>query len=125
MKRLLQTFVLMGVVAGFAGSVPPVSAAYDLTETFEDFRDSLSNVDTAIPTPSVKEQSFVDPSKVESLTTSLDTSLSSAWDSLNGWLESNIGISLSEIIRTLLNFIIWVFELIVKILQAVINILPL
>ena len=49
------------------------------------------------------------------------TSLSdigSSWASINDWFVSKIGISLSDIIKTIANLIIWFWQLIIKLIQT-------
>ena len=40
------------------------------------------------------------------------------WASINNWFISNVGVSLTDIIKAVFNFIIWVWELIIKLIQA-------
>ena len=46
------------------------------------------------------------------------------WNKINSWLMERIGISFSEILRTVGNFIVWGFELVIKLLRAGLSYLP-
>ncbi len=46
------------------------------------------------------------------------------WNKINSWLVQNIGVSFSEIIRVVGNFIVWGFELVVKLLKVGLSYLP-
>lgn len=43
---------------------------------------------------------------------------SDLWGRINNWFSSNIGISLSDIIRAVANLIIWIWELIIKLIRV-------
>jgi hypothetical protein len=40
------------------------------------------------------------------------------WASINNWFVSKIGISLTDIIKTIANLIIWFWELVIKLIQT-------
>lgn len=40
------------------------------------------------------------------------------WDNINNWFVSKIGVSLTDIIKAVVNLIIWVWELIIKLIQV-------
>ena len=46
------------------------------------------------------------------------------WNKINFWLMQNIGVSFSEILRVVGNFIVWGFELVIKLLKAGLSYLP-
>jgi len=46
------------------------------------------------------------------------------WNKINSWLTQNIGVSFSEILRVVGNFIVWGFELVVKLLKVGLSYLP-
>ena len=47
------------------------------------------------------------------------SALKQAWDSANAWSEAHLGVSLTEIATTIMNFMIWIWGLIWKLLQLV------
>lgn len=51
-------------------------------------------------------------------------SFGGVWESLNAWMMEKLGVSLSEIIVTVLNFMFWLIKLAVKIIRAVLNLIP-
>ncbi|MGC9603580.1 MAG: hypothetical protein ABSF47_03900 [Minisyncoccia bacterium] len=40
------------------------------------------------------------------------------WASINSWFSSKIGVSLTDIIKAVVNLIIWIWELIIKLIQT-------
>lgn len=46
------------------------------------------------------------------------SSLRGFWDSLNNWFSANLGISFAAIVKMIFNFIIWVWELVIKLIQT-------
>ncbi len=47
--------------------------------------------------------------------------LTNLWNTANAWCEEHIGISLREIINTVINFMIWIWELIIKLIRAALS----
>lgn len=47
------------------------------------------------------------------------------WNRVNNWMMQNIGISFSEVIKTISDFVIWMLELIIKLIRAGVSLLPL
>lgn len=48
----------------------------------------------------------------------LTSGLTDLFESINRWFGTNIGVSLGEIIKAIGSFVVWVLELIVKLIQA-------
>lgn len=46
------------------------------------------------------------------------------WNKINFWLMENLGVSFSEILRVVGNFIVWGFELVIKLLKVGLSYLP-
>lgn len=44
--------------------------------------------------------------------------LTGLFERINAWFQSNVGVSLGEITKAIGNFIVWVLELIVKLIKA-------
>ncbi len=42
------------------------------------------------------------------------------WNSINNWFTQNIGTSLSDIVKTVVNFMIYLWEIIIKLLQVIV-----
>jgi len=40
------------------------------------------------------------------------------WSSINNWFSSKVGISLTDIIKAIVNLIIWIWEIIIKLIQT-------
>ena len=43
------------------------------------------------------------------------------WGNVNGWLESNIGVSLSDAIKAVLNFFVFLIEIFAKVLKLAVS----
>lgn len=48
-------------------------------------------------------------------------SAENVWQSINGWLQAHIGLSLTQIIQAVGTAVIWVLNLAIQILQAIIH----
>lgn len=46
------------------------------------------------------------------------------WNKANAWMAVNIGISLSEVIKVVINLVVWVLELALKLIKAGLSYLP-
>jgi len=51
-------------------------------------------------------------------------SFGGVWESLNAWMMEKLGISLSEIIVTVLNFVFFLIKLSLKIIRAILDLIP-
>lgn len=114
MKKIISTIILSLViltpVAGLAQTnepaLPSLPGIINLSAPISDFMDKLKNINvggSAMPGGG----SGIDLSSVKGL-----------WDSINNWFISNIGVSFTDIIKAVFNFIIWIWELIIKLIQA-------
>ncbi len=107
---LLVLTILMAPVPSSAQtpSLPDVNVSINnltLPGPISDFIDKLKGINVGPSTPGGSG--------------SIDlSSLRGFWDSLNNWFSSNIGISFTDIIKLIFNFIIWVWELVIKLIQA-------
>jgi hypothetical protein len=66
-------------------------------------------------------QSGTNGTTISGLTSGSGLDLSDAsglWGQVNNWFSSNIGVSLSDIIRAVVNLIIWIWGLIIKLIQV-------
>ena len=45
------------------------------------------------------------------------SSVKEGWDSINNWFLENIGVSFNEIIKSVANLIIWIWEIIIKLIK--------
>lgn len=120
-RQISIALCAMVAVAGFLAVPGQIRAEIDLEKGLNDLKDALPGVGAEIPIPALNEAENVNS---EAITQGLNMSLGEIWDSMNGWLNENVGISLSEIINTILTFVIWAFELVIKLLKAIIDLLP-
>jgi hypothetical protein len=42
------------------------------------------------------------------------------WNSVNNWFTQNVGTSLSDVVKTVVNFMIYIWEIIIKLLQVLV-----
>ena len=50
---------------------------------------------------------------------SLDFSnVKSGWDSINNWFLQNIGVSFTEIVKSVANLFIWIWEIVIKLIKV-------
>ncbi len=50
--------------------------------------------------------------------TGVTTDVGNVWQNVNNWFSANIGVSLANIITVAVNFMIWIWELVIKLLQV-------
>ncbi len=46
------------------------------------------------------------------------SNVKSSWNSINNWFFQNIGISFTEIVKSIANLVIWVWEIIIKLIKV-------
>lgn len=46
------------------------------------------------------------------------SSVKSGWDSINNWFTQNIGVSFTEIVKSVANLVIWIWEIIIKLIKV-------
>lgn len=133
MKNLLLFFTLILLVSPINTSGQETSntsnnnsgssLSIDLPKPISDFVDSLNNI--KLDRNSIQLPDNLNAGeKLIGQNTFNESEISGWWNNLNTWLTQNIGISFSEILRTVGNFIVWAFELIVKLLKAGLSYLP-
>lgn len=105
-------------------SVGAQNGFFDPQKAFEGLKNALPSIDIQMPVGSPAVPPQINSEALSGITSGLNGSLGDMWDSLDSWVYEKIGISISEILQTVINFIIWIFELAIKILQAIIGILP-
>ena len=54
---------------------------------------------------------------------SIWNTVSGIFKDINKWLKDRIGINIFEIIKTIGNFVIWILELIIKIIKAILSLI--
>lgn len=42
------------------------------------------------------------------------------WNNINNWFTANVGTSLADVVKTVVNFMIYIWEIIIKLLQALV-----
>ncbi len=85
----------------------------DIMSIFDKVKGSVPLIDTQVA-----------PTSGNTLPTAPVTNLSgltNIWNNVNAWCEKNVGISLREIINTVINFMIWIWELIIKLIRAALS----
>ncbi len=123
MKRYLVAAVAVGAL--FAGFASPVLAQENPFEGFP--TDIFNKAKEAIPQIEITKNPLgegVSQMNAEAVERDIANSLGGVWDSLNAWMQEKLGVSLSEIITTVLTFVFWLIKLTVKILRAVLNLIP-
>jgi hypothetical protein len=123
-QSLLIALIL---ILGVLNTPLSVGAQYDFADpqkALEGLKNALPSIDIQLPSESPAVPSQINSEALSGLTNGLNGSLGDMWGSLDSWVFEKIGISIGEILQTIINFIIWMFELAIKILQAIIGILP-
>lgn len=69
------------------------------------FIDKLKNID-------IGGQPFVSSGSMDF------SSVKSGWNSINNWFLENIGVSFTEIVKSVANLVIWIWEIIIKLIKV-------
>ncbi len=102
----------------FEGTIPP-----ELVDTFNKAKDSLPNLQgIEIPQKPLGEGVF--QLSGEGVVRDIEGSLGGVWTSLGAWTEAKLGINLAEVFITIINFVFFLIKLMVKLLRAVLNLIP-
>lgn len=129
-KALIYTFIVvlifpLGVYAQSSipvdtvGSSPSISFPGPIT----DFMNSLDKIkldNSFIKLP----DNIQGGEKLIGQRTITESQIGEWWNKINSWLTENIGVSFSEILRVVGNFIVWGFELVIKLLKVGLSYLP-
>jgi hypothetical protein len=120
-KFLIILSLIILIAAPVSGSAqtdtaPPALPKLDLTNLGQSVSDSLpdpiSNFIDKLKGIDIKGSAGADGGSMDL------SSAKGAWDSINNWFLENIGVSLNEIIKAIANLIIWVWELIIKLIKT-------
>jgi len=124
---------IISIILSLAFIVPALSLAQQTSlpavPTNININDLTQTVSNQLPAPvsdfisKLKDvfQNGTNGPTVTSLTSGNGMNLSDAsgvWNQINNWFSSNIGVSFSDIIRAVVNLIIWIWELIIKLIQV-------
>jgi hypothetical protein len=128
----MKKIFLFGIIFGFLTPISFAAAQVgditnNVSETVQSISGAVDSVKNSFPIDATKAiPSLNDVSGLQSgvLGGGLDQSLNGMWNSFNSWTSQKIGISLGEILSTILNFVMWMLNLFVKIVQAIINVIP-
>ena len=120
MKKAIIILVFSSIVLG-GYSI----ASAQVSDAVNDIGGALNAAKKSLPLPE-NVPALNDASGIQSgiLSGGLTQGFSGVWDSFNAWTSEKIGISLGEIVSTILSFFMWVLNLLVKIVQAVLNSIP-
>ncbi len=119
-KKLAIAAVLLTLVpfaAGAQSSVPNVSQQ-NLPQPVNDLLNTLSKININNTPGGSLNTAGGPPSSVNINGGDILNQLGNLWQSLNNWFAANTGVSLSDIIKAVVNLIIWIWEIIIKLLQV-------
>lgn len=80
-----------------------------------DFIDSLRNINIDNSWGNLSDISLDESVVSEKIS---EFNITDIWNQANDWMQATIGISISQIVRAIGNFIIWALELVVKLLRG-------
>ncbi|MEW6617014.1 MAG: hypothetical protein AB1333_01185 [Patescibacteria group bacterium] len=128
-KSLIYFFiVILSPLTVFAQSSVPVdtvgsSPSISLPSPITDFMNSLDKIkldNSVIKLP----DNIQGGEKLIGQRVISESQIGEWWNKINSWLMENLGVSFSEILRVIGNFIVWGFELVVKLLKVGLSYLP-
>lgn len=117
MKKIFPIIVL-ACVAVSAHPFPAAAESIEISipQPIGDFIDSLGNIDIDNTGKNISDNISLDGSVISEKLSGLG--ISDIWNMANEWMEATIGISISQIVRAIGNFIIWALELMMKLLRG-------
>jgi hypothetical protein len=118
-KRLLTIFIIVSLMPFAASAQTSQNFQENLPGPVNDLLNLVKGVKVSSPNLNVSQQS-VDQT-VQQIASGNTGDLSSWWQSINGWFSANIGVSLADIIKAVVNLVIWVWELVIKLLQSAVQ----
>ena len=103
--------------------VVPIFASAQTAPIIPDIIDAGQTITESIPAPIAN---FIDKLKGIDIGgqpsvsgDSLDFSnVKSGWDSINNWFLQNIGVSFTEIVKSVANLVIWIWEIVIKLIKV-------
>ena len=120
MKKGLLTILIIAFLVPFAaGAQTSQNFQENLPGPVNDILNLVKGVKVSSPNLDVSQES-VDQT-VQQIASGNTGDLSSWWQSINGWFSTNIGVSLADIIKAVVNLVIWVWELVIKLLQSAVQ----
>ncbi len=124
-KGFLTILLIVSFIPFVVNAQTPPNAQENLPGPVNDLWNLLQKVRVDSPNLDVSQQGIgqtvqqIANGKISQSAVSGD--LSSWWQSINGWFSANIGVSLGDIIKAVVNLVIWVWELIIKLLQGAVQ----
>ncbi len=119
---ILSLVFIIPVLSSAQTTPPTVPVNIDLNNLSQTISDQLpAPVSDFIQKLKDVFQNGTNGTTINGLTSGNGIDLSNAsglWSQINNWFSSNIGVSLSDVIRAIANLIIWVWELIIKLIQV-------
>lgn len=125
----MYKYIILGLGLGiFAFTNFAAAQVGDITnnvsETVQSLTGAVDSVKNSFPIDATKAIPGLNDVSGLHLGGGLDQSLNDMWNSFNSWTSQKIGISLGEILSTILSFVMWILNLFIKIVQAIINVIP-
>lgn len=125
-----MTFVIAATVAvvpyfAAAQQQPPDTSTFSITvpDPVSNFVQNLGNIDLG-NIPIVQDISRIANSNAGNASSMDLSNVGGLWNSLNTWFGEHVGISFSSIVQTIGNAMLWVLDLMGRLLKAGLSYLP-
>lgn len=114
--------IIISILAILMLSMPSLSGAQEL---------DLSKIQQNLPGPFSDLVNLIQKVRIDTPNVNLTGStgqmnissgdISNIWQNINNWFLAHIGVSLTSIIKAVLNIIIWIWQLIISLLQSAVQ----
>lgn len=118
MKNKFIAAAIVALIVPFsAGAQTTLPQGQGTPGPLNDLLNLIQNVKIGTPNLDVTQQSVSQTVNQIAQGNVSSGDLSSWWQGVNNWFMANTGVSLSAIIKAVVNLIIWVWEFVIKLLQ--------
>lgn len=120
-NKLLAIAIIAFIVPFAAGAQADSSQGNGMPGPLNDLLNVIQNVKIGSPNLDVTQQNVSQAVNQVAQGNISSGDLSGWWQGINNWFVANTGVSLASIVKAVLNLIIWVWELIIKLLQSAVQ----
>ncbi|MEK7086830.1 MAG: hypothetical protein AAB935_01070 [Patescibacteria group bacterium] len=104
---ILSLIILIPLLSSAQVNDSVLPDTINLLAPISNFIDKLKNINIGESVSLGEANSEIDLSSAKSI-----------WEKINNWFSSHIGVSFTDIIKAIFNFIIWIWELIIKLIRV-------
>lgn len=117
MKKITLSFLIVSLLfAGIPFIADAESIEISVPQPIGDFIQSLGDINIDNVDNRLSNNFSLDKSVIAQKLSGLG--IQDIWDGANDWMQNTIGISVSQIVRVIGNFIVWSLDLMIKLIKG-------